>query len=85
MDITWSRFGWEHAVHDNVMTSLEPAGGIKLAARNASLLWNRAVASAGAVTDDSAAVSNWTSAALNATGPVGIRIHYVDSDPCFDL
>eukprot|EP01051_Picozoa_sp_SAG22_P006922 SAG22_NODE_469_length_10143_cov_5.595181_4_plen_929_part_00 len=85
VDITWSTFGWERAAHANVQISLEPAGGIRLAAGNASMLWNRAMASAGAVTDDSPAVSNWTTAALNTSGAIGIRIDYVDSDPCFDL
>eukprot|EP01051_Picozoa_sp_SAG22_P001950 SAG22_NODE_82_length_21749_cov_10.719769_7_plen_864_part_00 len=85
VDITWSTYGWERAAHENVQISLEPAGGIKLAAGNASLLWNRAVASAGAVTDDRATVSNWTAAALNTSGAIGIRIDYADSDPCFDL
>eukprot|EP01051_Picozoa_sp_SAG22_P018784 SAG22_NODE_3266_length_1820_cov_4.939570_1_plen_380_part_00 len=81
VDLEWWTFGWERAAHENVQVSLEPAGGIRLAAGNTSLLWNRAVASAGAVTDDRTAVSNWTSAALNATGAIGIQIHYVDSDP----
>ena len=85
VDITWDTIGWEQATHEQVKVTLDPAGGITVTARNMSVLWDRAVASAGGVTGDSAATANWTSRSLNTSGPVGLRVSYVDSDPCFDL
>ena len=85
VEIIWDTIGWERATHERVTVSLDPTGGITVITRNASMLWDRAVASAGCVTGDAATVGNWTSATLNRTGALGLHVGYVDSDPCFDL
>eukprot|EP01051_Picozoa_sp_SAG22_P000949 SAG22_NODE_31_length_27697_cov_7.384376_20_plen_430_part_00 len=85
VEIRWDTIGWEQATHEQVAVSLDPAGGITVTARNMSVLWDRAVASAGGVANDRAAAANWTSATLNITGALGLHVGYVDSDPCFDL
>ena len=81
VDITWYRFGWERAAREQARVSLDPAGSVLVVAENISLLWDRAVASAGGITGDHAAVTNWSSAALNSTGAVGLQVNYIDSDP----
>ena len=80
LDITWYHFGWERAAHEQARVSLDPAGSVLVVAENISLLWDRAVASAGGITGDHAAVTNWSSAALS-TGVVGLQVNYIDSDP----
>eukprot|EP01051_Picozoa_sp_SAG22_P008939 SAG22_NODE_711_length_7740_cov_3.405837_3_plen_988_part_00 len=65
VEIRWDTIGWERATHEQVSVALDPAGGITVTARNMSVLWDRAVASAGAVANDHAATTNWTSAMLN--------------------
>ena len=81
LDVTWSTFGWERAAREQVKVSLDPAGGFVITAENASQLWDRAVASAGANAHDHTAIANWSYAALNSTGAVGLHIDYIDSDP----
>ena len=84
LEVTWDTIGWNAEAHEHVHATLDSLGGISLHCRNMSVLWDRAVASVGAVThfDD---VSNWTSSALASDDTTRLRVRYVDSDPCFDL
>jgi hypothetical protein len=83
LEVQWDTVGWNAEAHDQVHATLDSLGGISLRCDNVSMLWDRAVASAGGVTLSD--VSNWTSAALASDAGIGLRIRYVDSDPCFDL
>ena len=83
IDVTWDTIGWERAAHEQVKVTLDPAGRISIKSRNVSALLDRAVASVGGITGDSATAANWSSTALNMTGTLGLHIDYVDSDPCF--
>jgi hypothetical protein len=84
LEVQWDTLGWNAEAHDHVHATLDSLGGISLRCDNVSMLWDRAVASAGGVTGSE--VSNWTAVAL-ASGTAGIELHirYIDSDPCFDL
>jgi hypothetical protein len=42
---TWNTFGWDAAAHEQVRVTLEPTGALQLKGMNASLMWDRAVAS----------------------------------------
>ena len=83
LEVQWDTLGWNAEAHDQVHATLDSLGGISLRCDNVSMLWDRAVASAGGVTLSD--VSNWTSAALASYARIGLHIRYVDSDPCFDL
>eukprot|EP01046_Picozoa_sp_COSAG06_P004705 COSAG06_NODE_201_length_20356_cov_7.834140_2_plen_629_part_00 len=83
LEIEWDTVGWNSAAHDHVHARLDSLGDISLRCNNVSVLWDRAVTSAGGITGDDA--SNWTSAALTSDESTGLRVRYVDSDPCFNL
>jgi hypothetical protein len=84
LEVQWDTLGWNAEAHDHAHATLDSLGGISLRCDNVSMLWDRAVASAGGVTLSD--VSNWTSAALaSGTAGIGLQIRYIDSDPCFDL
>ena len=84
LEVQWDTLGWNAEAHDHVHATLDSLGGISLRCDNVSMLWDRAVASAGGVTLSD--VSNWTTAALASdTAGIGLQIRYIDSDPCFDL
>ena len=84
LDITWNTIGWNAAAHDHVHVELDYLGGVSLRCNNVSSLWDRAVASTGAITGGSD-IGNWTSSALESDASTGLRVRYIDSDPCFDL
>ena len=42
------------------------------------------MSSIGGITHDHE-ISNWTSSALESDASIGLRVRYLDSDPCFDL
>eukprot|EP01051_Picozoa_sp_SAG22_P000970 SAG22_NODE_33_length_27588_cov_104.174652_1_plen_1765_part_00 len=81
VDINWDTFGWQPGAREGVQVMLHPEGDITISTRANSMLWDRAVASAGGAT--STATTNWTTTALNATveTALGIQISYIDSDP----
>jgi hypothetical protein len=85
LEVQWDTLGWNAEAHDHVHATLDSVGGISLRCNNVSMLWDRAVASAGLLTGSD--ISNWTSSALALTSDAstGLRVRYVDSDPCFDL
>ena len=72
------------AAHDHVHATLDSLGGIRLRCDNVSLLWDRAVGSGSGITGD-LGVSNYTTSALDSDASIGLRVRYLDSDPCFDL
>ena len=83
LEIEWDTVGWNSAAHDHVHARLDSLGDISLRCNNVSVLWDRAVTSAGVITGDDA--SNWTSATLTSDESTELRVRYVDSDPCFNL
>ena len=78
-------FGWERGDHEQVVVSLDPSGGVMIATQNMSMMWDRAIASAGVLTGRAQTSRlNWTSSALNiTTGAAAVQITYIDSDPFF--
>ena len=83
LEITWNTIGWNAAAHDHVHVELDYLGGVSIRCNNVSSLWDRAISSTGAIADVD--IRNWTSSALASGASTGLRVRYVDSDPCFDL
>lgn len=82
--IIWDTIGWEKAAHEQISLSLDPAGDILVSASKRSVMWERAIVSAGSVAGDfgAAATVDWaSSSALNSTDGAAVRLHYIDSDP----
>ena len=85
LEITWDTIGWNAATHDQVHATLDYLGGVRLRCDNVSWLWDRAVASTGAIITGNTEVHNWTSSMLASAASIGLRVHCIDSDPCFDM
>ena len=84
LEVTWDTFGWSYSTHQHVSVSFGRAGDTFIRCDNVSSLWDRAVRSASHLSDGRD-VMNYSAAALPAARRVGLRVRYVDSDPCFDL
>jgi len=84
LEIQWDTVGWNAEAHDHLHATLDSLGDISLRCDNVSRLWDRAVASTGALTKH-ADISNWTSSAVASDSSTGLHVKYISSDPCFDL
>ena len=69
LEVQWDTLGWNAEAHDQVHATLDSLGGISIRCDNVSMLWDRAVVSAGRVACGD--VSNWTSAALASDAGIG--------------